>query len=346
MHGILALVTVLAASGWAADDVGPPPEGVSIEVLPAAPDAETVTVAPAALPQVTNVPRIELSYEGVPFSQVLEDLRQRLDVMVLCDDEQLLKRIIFRHVQIPQTMALGVVCGSVFHYPAPTYIFCTSHELRAGKLRPTIESRDKYRVKLEDARLADALSYFSKVSGVALQAMPSVGDKRVTCECPQATVEEAAQQIAKAAGIEVTTGFSVEPIPIERELRRLEQMTPEELERVFQEGLRGADQFAQQMGGGPENPATAQQLQAGMRDQLKMMEQLTPEERARLIQRGANLIQRFAALTQRLSPQTQAQLRQRAQPFVALAVAGYVALPGPTRAELSPLMNALRAFGW
>jgi len=89
-----------------------------------------------------------------------------------------------------------------------------------------------------------------------------------------------------------------------------------------------------------------QDLGRAMQDGMMMFNQLTPEERRELIGRGARLVERFGALTRRLKPETQAQLKQAAQPLVGLAIAGYISLPAEKRAEIAPLMKALQSLGW
>ena len=350
---ILCLLSCLVVSASADDtpeEAAKAPPGVTVELI-APPPADD---APATkedefeewrerLQSLGQEPRIKLSYDGEPFGDVLQDLRERLDIMILCADEKLLERSYYRHLEAPQSMALASVCGPLLHQPRPAYVLCAEDELREGELRPEIKSPSKLNIKLEDAVLDDALAWLEEIAGVAMQATETVGDKRVTCEASEVTIAQAIEKLAKAAQCAHTTGFVLEPVDVEEGLRKLEAMSPEDLENMIKKGLQAAAETEGAVFGSRED-AKADARQA-MHDGMNMFWQLEPQERKQLVNRGAHMVQRLGRLTQRLSPETRAQLQQLAKPLGSLAVAGYIALPAGKRAEIAPLMRALQSFG-
>ena len=327
----------------AADETAPP--GVKVELLtqeaPAPPTGERLRQLGGA---GEDEPRLDLAYDGLPFGQVLDDLEDKLNVIILCDDEKLLRRNYYRRMEVPESAALAAVCGSVIHYPRAVHILCTADEVRDGRTRPEIRTDKLINIELEDAELGAALNWLRGATGVGVAASETVAGEVVSYAAEGVTVAQAVEQIAQAAGLAHTTGFLVQPVEVERELERLENMSDEDLNRLFSEGLK---RFDEARGEALGNDADLQAgMQSGLQDGMRMFNEMEPQERRELIQRGARLIQRFAALTQRLAPETRERLGQFAQPMAALAVAGYIALPPQTRAELAPIMQALQGFQW
>lgn len=337
-------VSVSLPVGVTADDDGAP-TGVKVEVLtheaPAPPTGQRLQELGEA---GEEEPRLDLTYEGVPFGQVLDDLEDRLDVIILCDDEKLLRRNYYRRMVVPESAALAAVCGSVIHHPRAVHILCTAGEVRDGRTRPQMRTDKLINIELKDAELGPALDWLRRTTGVGVAASETVAGEVVSFAAQGVTVAQAVEQIAQAAGLAHTTGFLVQPIEVERELERLENMSDEDLNRLFSEGLKRFDEVRDDVIG--TNADMQAQMQSGLQDGMRMFNEMEPQERRELIQRGARLIERFARLTQRLEPETRQRLGQFAQPMAAIAVAGYIALPPQTRAELAPIMQALQGFQW
>lgn len=345
---VLAVCLSLAVCLWlpatvAGDETAPP--GVRVEVVaedaPAAPRGERLEQLDRA---DGDEQHLDLSYEGVPFGQVLDDLEDKLDVIILCDDTRLLRLSYYRRIVVPESAALAVICGSVLQYPRPMHILCFPDEVRDGRTRPEIRTDKLINVELQDAQLGPALDWIRRTTGVGVAASETVVEEVVSYAAEGVTVAQAVEEIAQAAGLAHTTGFSVQPVEFERELERLENLSDEDLNRLFSEGLRRFDEVRGEMNGGDAQLQT--QVQSGLEDGMRVFGGLEPHERREIIQRGARLIERFARLTQRLEPETRERLGQFAQPIAALAVAGYIALPPQTRAELAPIMRALQGFQW
>lgn len=319
------------------------PLGVSVELLPAeatsTPATPEVAKAPAA-DQTEPEEKIELAYDGALFSEVLKSLADRLKVLVVCDDEKLLNLKYYHHQTVPESNALTVACGAVVHYPRPAWVLCADTEVRESKHTPQVKADPQLKVKLEDAVLADALRYISEIADVGLAVTPSLAKKKVTFEAEKITVSKLMEALAGKLNCACTTGFSIENIPAEKMLDRVEKMSDQELERVFSERLQDVTPESNPVQQAPE------QVRGIMDDSLRMFGQLEPADRQRLVNRGVQLVQRFAAVTKRLSPETQQKLRAAGQPALALGIGAYIGLPSQTRGELAPLMKALRGFGW
>lgn len=319
------------------------PLGVSVELLPAeaAPTAITPEVAKApAAGQAEPEEKVELAYDGTPFSEVLKSLADRLKVLVVCDDEKLLNLKYYSHQTVPESDALTRACAAVVHYPRPAWVLCADTEVREGKHKPQITTDPQLKVKLEDVVVADALRYISEIADVGLAVTPSFAKKKVTFEADKITASKLMEALAGKLNCACTTGFSLENIPAEKMLDRVEKMSDQELEKLFSERLQGVT---------PENNPVREspdQVRSAMDDSLRMFGQLEPADRQALVNRGVQLVQRFAAVTRRLSPETQQKLKSVGQPALALGIGAYIGLPSQTRGELTPLMKALRGFGW
>lgn len=343
--GIL-MMAWMASLGFAQNQKGAvlePPKGVEARLLetpPAAPRPDVEEAQDVQGPK--DDPAVALSYDGIYFAEALADLAARLDVTAVCSDERVNKLKYYLHRTVPQSMALQVACGTVLRQPRPALIVCKAEEVHEGKLKPTVKAEKHLALKLQDANLRETLTYLAELTGTALAVTDAFADKKVTFASEDTTLRAALEDIAKTLDAKVTEGFSVEPLNLDNMLADVEKLSDEDLDRMFAEGLKRAQSAG--AGGGPALPP--QEVGRAMQDGLMMFNQLTPEERRDLVGRGARLIERFGALTRRLKPETQAQLKQTAQPLVALAIAGYISLPAEKRAEIAPLMKALQSFGW
>jgi hypothetical protein len=340
---LLPLVTSLGLAQDQKAAAPEPPKGVEAKLLetpPAAPRPEGEE--PKAAEEPKEDPALQLAYDGNYFAEALADLTSRLDVTAVCSDERVNQLKFYLHRTVPQSLALQVVCGTVLHQPRPALIVCKAEEVREGKLKPKVKADKHLQLKLEDAKLGETLAYLSELTGTSLAVTDAFAERKVTYSAEDTTLRAALEDIAKTLDAKLTEGFSVEALDLDNMLAGVEKLSDEDLERMFTEGLRRVQ--AGGAGGGPMVPQ--QDVGRAMQDGLMMFNQLTPEERRDLIGRGARLIERFGALTHRLKPETQTQLKQTAQPLVGLAIAGYISLPAGQRAEIAPLMKALQSFGW
>jgi hypothetical protein len=347
---ILVLLLCLTWPALAAEEDGPaaPPDGVSVTVLPADPDEATQTEVDKAVDRAKAKPDdsvIDLAYNGVPFGEVLDELSERLELTVVCLDDKVLERRYYRHARVSRTRALAAACATMMVVPEPGYIICRQEEAVAGDLAPEIKSDPKLNVSLQDANLGEALEYLWEKTGVAMAATDAFLESEITYSADATKLSEVMEGMATAVEAKVVRGYILKVIDPEVPLQRLEEMSDEELDKMFREGLSGV-QRGQQEGSVPATDEIKQLMLSGMQDAVRNFSDLSPQERREHVQRGATLIRRFAGITHRLAPDTQQQLRSQVQPFLGVIVAGYVAMPTQQRAELYPLMDALKSFGW
>lgn len=335
-----------------------PPAGVTVELVEApkppaeeagatkegADEPETEEKPPSALQEAAKAPTLKLQYAGIPFGDVLDDLSERLGVIIICRNERLLKMNYHRTLDVPDTMAMEAVCRPMLQEPRAAFILCGVEEVWDSELLPEVKSDKWVKIKLENAVLGEALDYISVVTGTAVACTDAWLEEKVTCEVEGKALEDALKEVAAAAKLKLTTGYKLERMDIEKGIERLEQMPDEELETMFRRGL-GMMKEAE-----GEVPNLQQEVQVrvgqGMMDGMRMFNELDPEEQRELVNMGASAIRRVAALTTRLSPETQAEFKGRVKPFMGLVLAGYMAMPSKTRAQLGPIMQALNSFGW
>lgn len=347
---LVLLLLCLPMLALAAEDDSPaaPPEGVSVTVLPAAPEEATTTEADETVDRVKAKPDdsiIDLAYTGVPFGEVLEELSERLELTVVCLDDKVLERKYYRHTRVSRTRALAAACATMMVVPEPGYILCREEEAVAGDLAPEIKSDPELNISLEEANLDETLEYLWEKTGVAMAATDAFSESEITYSADAKKLSEVMEGMATAVEAKVVRGYVLKVIDPEVPLQRLEEMSDEELDKMFREGLSGV-QEGQQEGTVPATDEIKQLMLSGMQDAVRNFSELSPQERREHVQRGATLIRRFAGITHRLAPDTQQQLRSQVQPFLGVIVAGYVAMPTQQRAELYPLMDALKSFGW
>ncbi len=339
-----------ADEGEGKGSVAPP--GVTVELLqaPAPPAAKPDDKPEAAekpqtqLQEAVKAPPIKLEYSGVPFRDVLADLSEKLGVNIICRDERLLERSYYRTLNVPDTMAMEAICRPVLQEPRRAFIMCGIDEVWDSDLLPKVTSDKWVKIKLEDAVLGDALDYISELTGTTVDCTDQWREEKVTCEVEGKPLEDALKEVAKAAKLELTTGYKLQRMDIEKGIEQLERMSDQDLEKLFQRGL-GMIKEAE-----GEVPNLQQEVQSrvaqGMMDGVRMFNDMDPEDQRELVRQGASAIRRVAALTQRLTPETQAEFKSRIKPFMGLVLAGYMAMPAPTRAQLGPIMQALNSFGW
>lgn len=345
------LCQLLALSiAWAEGEAEPPeaPEGVVVNLTPVPedqkpPDEPTTPVDRAKAKP--DDPIIEIAYSGEPFSEVIDDLSQQLGVTIVCNDAKALERKYYRHARISRSRALMAVCGAVMLHPRAGYIVCTEDEARQGDMTPTIKADPQLSMTLTDAALPDTLDYLSELVEIPMAATAGFAETKVTCEVKDAKLSEALAQVAKAVEGTVSRGFILETVNPEAGLEKLESMSDEEIEKLFSDGLKGL-QKGQAEGDLPDTQEIKGLMMSGMLDGVRNFSELPAEERREYVGRGAALIRRFAAQTQRLKPETQQQLKTVVKPFLGVIVGGYVGLPAQQKAEFAPLMDAMKAFGW
>ncbi|NSW58025.1 MAG: hypothetical protein HPY44_18630 [Armatimonadetes bacterium] len=348
--------TVLAQNEGAAqapdDTLTEPPAGVTVELIQApAPPAEKPVDEPAgaekpqtALQEAVKAPLIKLQYSGVPFRDVLADISEKLGLIIICRDQKLLERSYYRTLNVPDTMAMDAICRPVLQEPRRAFIMCGIDEVWDSELLPKVSSDKWVKITLEDAVLGDALDYISEVTGTTVDCTDQWRKEKVTCEVEGKPLEDALKEVAKAAKLELTTGYKLQRMDIEKGIEQLEQMSDEDLEKMFRRGL---GMMKEAEGTVPNLQQEVQgRVAQGMMDGVRMFNDMDPEDQRELVRQGASAIRRLAALTQRLTPETQAELKSRVKPFMGLVLAGYMAMPAPTRAQLGPIMQALNSFGW
>lgn len=345
---IFALLFATAAVAAEDDESVAPPDGVSVTVLPApadeAPQTDTAKTTTRSKSRPAD-PIVELSYNGVPFGEVLDDLAEHLGVTIVCTDAKILERRYYRHVRVARSRALAAACGTMLVVPWAGYIVCSEDEVVEGQGAPEIKADPKLNVSLEKAKLSEALKYMWKTTGVPMAATAGLAQSEVTYSAEGKSLAETMEGIATTLEAKAVKGYIVQPVDPEEPLRRLEEMSDEELDEMFREGLSGVRK-GQQDGSVPGTDEIRQLMLSGMHDAVRNFSDLPAQERREHVQTGVELIHRFAAITQRLQPDTQQQLRSQVQPFLSVIVAGYVAMPAQQRAELAPLMEALKTFGW
>jgi hypothetical protein len=341
-----------AAKPATAAPAEPPPAGVTVEVLPepekpaAAEGAEAdkpATEAAAKPDDKKPVPQLELAYDGCAFEDVLADLSARLKVIVLCADEKLYSRKYYRHLSIPADEALQYVCGTMLQYARPAYILCTKAEKLEGDYNPAVTDKVRLKIRLQDAVLGDALAYIAKLANVGLSATPDTWDTKVTFQADEITLEKLAEALAKEAKCEQVTGFVLQGIglkQIHEGIDKLKAMKTEDLDKMVRGGMQGFDEARAGGEMGLGNPA------ASMKDNMDTFNSLDPAERAEIVGEIAGIITEVAGLVRTLPADTQNMIKQRAQPFMGLAVGGFLRMPGSQRAEFAPIIGALRNFGW
>ncbi len=346
-----------SAQGQAAEGIQPP-EGVMIQVLPPpekpAPDqgvkapAETGDGQEAPFAGIADEPKITLAYEGVPFGEALDDLSQRMGVIVLCRSRRVRNVKYYRRGEFPRSVAVQAACAPMLQQADATYIICTQDELRENDGFPTVKTEKRINIKLENAVLGEALSYATELTGVQMTATDALLEKKVNYEANDVTIPDALTGIAEAVEGACTTGYDVKLVQFDSQLDEIEQMSDEELETMFRKGIDAAKSAGTEAFGSPEQAQTEMQgrFGAGMQDAMRVLGELDPETRKEVIQMGVQLIGRFQRVTQRLSPETQADLKSMAKPFLGVALGGYLALPPKTRSHMAPIMRALNAFGW
>jgi len=340
------------------DDATPEtPEGVWIELCE--PEAATNEVATAsedgegdagALPRGPMFgmdgtgPELRLDYDGATLSDVLIELSDDLETLIVCRQPKLLDRSLYLHQSVPQTAALRAVAATCFLEPLPALILCAEEELRENEDPPAVDADTLINIKLEDAELGPALEYLTELTGVQVASTEQMAAMAVTYAADEVTVREAVEAMAQALECESATGYELAPRDVGGEIRKVEAMSDEELEKLFAGGLEVLDRAV------PDalanNPEVQKRIQTGMWDAMRMYAQGEPAERRETVRQGAEAIHRLGGVIRRLSPETQQRLRARMQPFVKIIVAGYIGMPSQVRAELSPLMKAFQSFGW
>lgn len=352
------LLVFLAAAGAVAQDTPagkqPPkaPPGVTVEVVsggeqpqPAAPQPPVIVPPPAPGAKAQDEPKIKLTYEGLPFGQILDDLKERLHVLILCDDEKLLQVKVYAHSEIRESFALLVMCARVLHLPKAGYVLCGKRDVLAGRLVPKapLKPNPVVNIKLQDAVLGDAARYITEVTDVGFGVIPELAHTKVTYEAQNIALDKAAEQIAERVGCAQTTGFLVVPRKklVDDAFAMLEKMSDADLNRTMREGM-AAGRKAMASGDLPGAPTG----QADFQDGMQTFEGLDPELKAQMVQEAVGTVTRAANLIGRLEPDTRADLKQMVQPFIGLAIAGYIGLPAKTRAELAPIMQALNKIKW
>lgn len=369
--GLLCLVALSAcAQGTAAGTTKPdgtataktsdkptPPLGVTVELLeepepdpaagaqadPAAKPEDEAAAAEATKPEKGPMPKLQLNYDGITFEEVLADLSARLKVIVLCADEKLYTRKYYRHLDIPADEAIPYVCGTMMQAARPAWILCTAEEKLEGDYNPTVRDKARLKVKLEDVALGDALDYIARLAKVGLSATPDTWDLKVNFEAADITLDKLVEALAKEARCEFVTGFVLQPISLKdvREgITRLKEMDTADLNKLVRDGMQGFDEARSSGDMGLGNPAS------GMKDGMDTFNAMDPAERAEIIGQVAGIITDIAGLVHTLPADTQAMIRTRAQPFLGLAVGGFLGMSGKQRAEFGPIMNALKTFGW
>lgn len=332
-----------------------PPPGVTVELLTepeaveqaAEAGAEGAAGAEAAEAEKPTdkgpMPKLQLAYDGVTFEEVLADLSNRLKVIVLCADEKLYSRKYYRHLDIPANEAIPYVCGTMMQAARPAWILCTTEEKLEGKYNPEVASKVRFKVKLEDAVLGDALEYIAKLGKVGLSATPDTWDLKVSYEADDIALDKLAEALAEKAKCEFVTGFVLQPIKLQdiREgIARLKAMKTEDLDKLVRDGIAGFDEARSSGDMGLGDPS------GNMQDGMATFNEMDPAERAEIIGHAAEIIQDVAGLVRTLPADTQNMIRTRAQPFLGLAVGAFLGMSGKQRAEFGPIMRALQSFGW